>query len=248
MSTLTHGRSGRSFRRSALVLALGAVIASGAALAQKATGEIFGHAGANASVTIENTDTGLTREITADASGRFSFSQLPTGHYRVTSDGATRDVQVKVGTGSEVNFADKDSQKLEAIEVTGNAINPIDVSSVESSTVFTADQIAALPVARDISSVALLAPGTVRGDSGFESLGGGPLASFGGASVAENGYYINGFDVTNIRNFTSFANLPFEAIGEQQVKTGGYGAEFGRSLGGVINIVTKRGTNEFKGV
>ncbi len=92
-------------------------------------------------------------------------------------------------------------------------------------------------MARDINAIAILAPGVVRGDP---DLGGGSLPSFAGASVAENGYYINGFDVTNIRNFLSYSNLPFEAIGAQQVKSGGYGAEYGRSLGGVISIVTKR--------
>ena len=102
----------------------------------------------------------------------------------------------------------------------------------------------ALPVGRDANSFALLAPGVVKGDA---DLGAGGLPSFGGASVAENGYYINGFDVTNIRNFLSYANLPFDAIGAEQIKTGGYGAEFGRSLGGVISLVTKRGTNEWKG-
>lgn len=228
-------------KRSALVLALGACLASGSVFAQKATGDIFGHAGAGQSITIESSDTGLKREITADKDGGYRFSQLPTGNYKITSGGQTRDVVVRVGTGSEVSFAKAGGETLETITVQGNAINPIDVSSVESSTVFSAEQIAALPVARDVTNVALLAPGTVKGDAGF-----GNLASFGGASVAENGYYINGFDVTNIRNFTSFANLPFDAIGEQQVKTGGYGAEFGRSLGGVINIVTKRGTNEWK--
>src|SRR5690606_12162654 len=119
-------------------------------------------------------------------------------------------------------------------------INPIDVSSVESTTVFTAEQIEQLPVASNITAVALLAPGTVKGDSGF-----GNLASFGGSSVAENGYYINGFDVTNMRNMLSFADVPFQAIAQQQVKTGGYGAEYGRSLGGVISLLTKSGSNEW---
>jgi TonB dependent receptor/TonB-dependent Receptor Plug Domain len=229
----------------ALALALAAALAAGPAAAQKATGDIFGRAPANTSVSIRSVDTGLAREVQADASGRYVFNQLPTGRYVVSADGSSREVTVKLGTGSEVDFSATGSQALGTIEVTGNAINPIDVSSVESATVFQAEQLAALPVARDVSSVALLAPGTVRGDS---SIGreGTTLASFGGASVAENGYYINGFDVTNIRNFTSFANLPFEAIGQQQVKTGGYGAEFGRSLGGVINIVSKRGGNDFK--
>ncbi|HVJ61539.1 MAG TPA: TonB-dependent receptor [Tahibacter sp.] len=238
-TTTLRGTTAR-LQRTALVLALGAIIASGQVHAQKATGDIFGHAAANSAVSIENTETGLKREISADANGRFAFNQLPTGKYKVTTGSDTREVTVRIGTGSEVNFS-LASQSLETIEVTGNAINPIDVSSVESATVFTAEQIGALPVVRDISSVALLAPGTVKGDTGF-----GNLASFGGASIAENGYYINGFDVTNIRNFTSFANLPFEAIAQQQVKTGGYSAEFGRSLGGVINIVTKRGSNEWK--
>jgi hypothetical protein len=205
-------------------------------------GSVFGSAKGGAAVTIENPATGTKREITADAGGRFSFSQLAPGSYKITSDGVTRNVDVRVGTGSQVDLSAGQAANIgEVTVVGGGAINPIDVSSVESTTVFTASQIQALPVGRDPSSVALLAPGTVKGDTGF-----GNLASFGGSSVAENGYYINGFDVTNIFNFLSYASLPFEAISEQQVKTGGYGAEFGRSLGGVINIVTKRGTNEWK--
>jgi len=245
MQPYSRSCSGPGLRRLVLVAALTAALGAMPALAQKSSGDIFGHAAANSSVSLRNVDTGLTREVQSDGNGRFTFSQLPTGRYVVSAGGNDREVTVRVGTGSEVDFVAKDSAELAAIEVTGNAVNPIDVSSVESATVFNAEQLAALPVGRDITSVALLAPGTVRGDS---SIGrdGGSLASFGGASVAENGYYINGFDVTNIRNFTSFANLPFEAIGEQQVKTGGYGAEFGRSLGGVINIVSKRGGNDFK--
>lgn len=222
-----------------LAVALGMCIA-GHAHAQSAVGSIFGHAPQGDTVRIENIDTGTERELVVGDSGRYSFGQLPPGRYRVTSGDNTRDVVVNVGTGTETSFTA--DATLDTIEVTAGQINPIDVSSVESTTVFTADQLQAMPVARDISSVALLAPGTVRGDAAF-----GNLASFGGSSVAENGYYINGFDVTNIRNFVSFAELPFDAIAEQQVKTGGYGAEFGRSLGGVISLVTKRGTNEWTG-
>lgn len=249
MIRTTIRRSHLSLKRSALVLALAASFPSAHVMAQQAYGSIFGQATPSGTVTVESVDTGTKREISADSEGRFRFSQLAPGRYKVTTDAGTREVGVNVGTGTEVKFDDGDAQKLEGMEVVAGAINPIDVSSVESTTVFNAEQVAALPVSRDISSVALLAPGTVKGDSGFANNhpAGATLASFGGSSVAENGYYINGFDVTNIRNFTTFANLPFEAIGEQQVKTGGYGAEFGRSLGGVINIVTKRGTNEWKG-
>jgi len=235
----------KGLKRSALTVALGLCFVGGVQ-AQTSVGSIFGDTAANSTVKVENLDTGLAREITADVSGKFTFPQLSPGRYRVTSGGVSRDVQVKVGTGSSVSLVAApagDATTLGTVTVVGaSGFNPIDVSSVESTTVFTAEQIDELPVARDVTNVALLAPGTVRGDTGF-----GNLASFGGASVAENGYYVNGFDVTNIRNFTSFADIPFDAIAEQQVKTGGYGAEYGRSLGGVISIVSKRGTNEWKG-
>ena len=233
----------KGLKRSALTIALGVCFAGGVQ-AQSSVGNIFGETSANGAVTIENLENGASRQSTADSSGRFSFAQLAPGRYRVTADGQTREVLVKLGTGSQVNFvaANGSATTLDTVTVVGSAsINGIDVSSVESTTVFTAEQIANLPVASDITAVALLAPGTVKGDTGF-----GNLASFGGASVAENGYYINGFDVTNMRNMLSFADLPFQGIAQQQVKTGGYGAEYGRSLGGVISLLTKSGTNEFK--
>jgi len=211
---------------------------SSSVFAQSSEGSLSGQAKANAPVTITNVDTGSSREAKAEATGRFSFSKLSPGRYKVTSGGVTREVVVALGSGIQVNF-----DKVETIQVSGARISNIDVGSVESSTVFTDEQMRALPVARDPNAFALLAPGVVKGSPG---LGAGGLPSFGGASVAENGYYINGFDVTNIRNFLSYATLPFEAISQQQIKTGGYGAEYGRSLGGVISLVTKRGTNEWK--
>jgi Carboxypeptidase regulatory-like domain len=246
---MTSKTSTRNLRQSALATALSFALASGAVFAQSSVGSIYGEAASGKTVTIENLDTGTRREVTTDADGKFTFNQLPTGRYRISADGQSRDVAVNVGTGTRVELTES-ATALETIEVDGTAINPIDVRSVESTTVFSQSQIQRLPVARDITNVALLAPGTVKGDGG---LGGdtnvgttGNLAAFGGSSVAENGYYVNGFDVTNIRNFVSYAALPFDAIGEQQIKTGGYGAEFGRSLGGVINLVTKRGSNEWK--
>lgn len=234
----------KGLKRSALTVALGLCFA-GSVQAQSSVGSIFGQTTANGSVTIQNLDNGVTRASTADSAGRFNFAQLAPGRYQVTANGQTREVLVKLGTGSQVSFASADAgaaTTLDAVTVVGTgAINSIDVSSVESTTVFTAEQIANLPVASDITAVALLAPGTVKGDTGF-----GNLASFGGASVAENGYYINGFDVTNMRNMLSFADMPFQAIAQQQIKTGGYGAEYGRSLGGVISLLTKSGSNDFR--
>jgi TonB-dependent Receptor Plug Domain len=194
-------------------------------------------------VSITNVETGVTRQIQAEADGSYSFSKLPPGRYRLVSGGVTKEASVAIGSGTEVVLDD-----TTRVEIVGSRVRTlIDTSSVESNTVFTQDQVRALPVARNVDAVALLAPGTVRGDD-FKGAGDAiRLPSFGGASIAENGYYINGLDVTNIRNFLGYAQLPYDAVGQQQLKTGGYGAEYGRSLGGVVSIVTKRGTNEWKG-
>jgi hypothetical protein len=233
----------KGLKRSALTVALGLCFVGGAYAQSNAAGAITGSANAGDTITISNPSTGFSRTITVGADGNFRFSSLPTGQYQISDNGgAARPVTVNVGTSSTVDFTTSGAATtLGTVTVVGtNQVNPIDVSSVESTTILTAQQIAKIPVPRDGTSVALLAPGTVRGDAAF-----GNLASFGGASVAENQYYLNGFNITNSFQNLNFVQVPFEGIAEQQVKTGGYGAEFGRSTGGVLNQITKRGSNEF---
>ena len=238
----------KGLQRSALSVALGVCLVSGVYAQSNANGSLFGRADAGSTVVIEDASTGVRREISVQTDGTYRASSLPIGTYRVVmkradgTEAVVENARVSVGTGTPVNFSGSSSMDTElgTIVVSGDAINPIDVSSVESNTIMTEAKIDSVPVQRAITNVALLAPGTVRGDTRF-----GNLASFGGSSVAENVYYVNGFNVTNIVNGTAFSQLPFEGIAEQQVKTGGYGAEFGRSLGGVVNIVTKRGTNDW---
>lgn len=240
----------KGLKRSALTVALGLCFVGGVQAQTNTAGAVTGQAASGDTITVANPATGFSRTITVGGDGTYRFSQLPVGQYTVTrnaADGTTasREARVNVGTAANVDFvstaSDGSATTLDTITVVGTgAINPIDVSSVESTTILTAEQIAKIPVARDTTSVALLAPGTVRGDAAF-----GNLASFGGASVAENQYFVNGFNVTNAFRNLNFGAIPFEAVAEQQIKTGGYGAEFGHSLGGVINQITKRGTNEF---
>jgi hypothetical protein len=222
-------------------IAVGTILCmSSGLMAQSSDGSLFGRSKAGTVVVLTSVETGTSRQVKAESDGSFSFSKLPPGQYRVSGNGVVRDVAVALGSGTEVSL-----DEAQRIEVTaGRARSVIDVSSVESNSVFTQNQIRALPVARSVDAVALLVPGTVKGDDFGDGL---KLPSFGGASIAENGYYINGLDVTNIRNFLSYGELPFDAIGQVQVKSGGYGAEYGRSLGGVVSQVTKRGTNEWKG-
>lgn len=240
---LQMSRTPRSTKRTALAVALSLALSSAAVQAQTATGSIYGQAKGGSTVTLQNPSIGLKRSVTADASGRYSFGELPPGDYQISADDLTREAHVNAGAGSQVIFTGGDPANLSTVEVRANAITSLDVSSTDTSMVFSAAQLQRLPVQRDVTRVALLTPGTVQGDSSF---GNGHLPSFGGASVAENGYYVNGFDVTNIHDFQSFFTIPFNAIGQVQIKNGGYGAEYGRSLGGVISVVTQRGTNEWK--
>lgn len=70
--------------------------------------------------------------------------------------------------------------------------------------------------------------------------------SFGGSSAAENAYYINGFNSTDPLGGPGGLTLPYGSIDQQEIYTGGYSAKYGRSDGGVINAVGKRGTNEWR--
>jgi hypothetical protein len=229
----------KTFKLSIAALAVSAcLIGAPAMAASNTTGSIYGQAKEGAKITFKNSRTGLSRTVTA-SDGRFNFKDVPPGVYTVTSsNGGKRTIHVKLGTGSSVLF---NQSEVETISVSGSRISAIDTSSAESSMVFTQEQIELLPIGRNTTAIALLTPGTIQGDNDF-----GNLPSFGGSSVAENGYYIDGFDATNLRSFLSFATVPFDAIAQTQVKTGGYGAEYGRSLGGVTNIVTKSGTNDWE--
>ncbi|TAL98182.1 MAG: Oar protein, partial [Rhodanobacter sp.] len=115
-------------------------------------------------------------------------------------------------------------------------------------TVITSQQLAKLPLLRNAEAIAQLAPGVNAGTSAFAALTGPEgqtLNTFGGSTIAENAYYINGFNTTDpLHNFGGLT-LPYGAIDQEQVLTGGYSARFGRSDGGVINMVGKRGTNEW---
>jgi outer membrane receptor protein involved in Fe transport len=239
-------------QRTALALALGLGF-TGLAFGQSTTGSIFGQVPAGSGETIVATSsTGVTRQVAVDADGRYNISSLPVGNYTVTlqHDGQTVDsrsnVSLRVGSGTEVSFgAGQNAQNLAAVTVQANALPTIDVTSVDTRTVITSEQLKQLPLGRSAEAIALLAPGVVGGSGFFTGPTGNALVSFGGASVTENAYYINGMNVTDPLNGLGGISLPYGSIEQMEILSGGYGAAFGRSDGGVLNQVGKRGTNEW---
>jgi TonB-dependent Receptor Plug Domain. len=245
------------WRPTALAIAMGLSF-GGAALAQSTVGSIFGTAPVSAGETVRvvNNQTGLTREVPVDSTGRYSIGNLPVGNYSVSllqggSVVASRDhVSVSVSGGSAVPFSTaeggKNVQNLSSVTVTANSLPAIDVSSTRESSVITSQDLKTLPVARSAEAIALLAPGTAYGAAALgNGPSGTPLISFGGNSAVENAYYINGFNTTDPVGNAGGIALPYFAIAEQQSITSGYSAEYGRSTGGVISQVGQRGGNDF---
>jgi hypothetical protein len=239
----------RKLRRTALAMGLGMCLSSlmVPAYAANTDGSVAGQSMAGAQITVRNPETGFVRTVTAGEDGSYRFPFLPVGNYVVqaSKDGAAlgeSTVTVSLGNTSNVDIgvaADGGVSTLGAVQVIGtNFANAVDVTSTESATNVTRDELARLPVERDPLAVALLAPGLVKGEFGG--------VSFGGSSVAENTVYINGLNVTDFYNRVGFSSVPFAFYKEFQVKTGGYSVEFGRTTGGVINAVTRSGTNEFE--
>ncbi|WP_235499546.1 TonB-dependent receptor [Frateuria sp. Soil773] len=242
-------------RRTALAFAIGLSMA-GVAFGQATTGGINGvvAAGSGDSVVIKSSS-GVSRTVAVDANGAYSASQLPLGTYTVSlqRNGQVVDsrsnVTLRVGSSTDVSFGAsanaENAQNLSGLTVTANALPSIDVTGVDSRTVITSEQLAKLPLARSAEAIALLAPGVVAGSTYFTNATGGSVVSFGGASVTENAYYLNGFNTTDpLSNFGGIT-LPYGAIDQQEILSGGYGAAYGRSDGGVISQVGKRGTNEW---
>jgi TonB-dependent receptor-like protein len=234
----------RNLRKRALCMAMGICLASMASapvLAQSVTGAVAGRAEAGQQVTISNPATGLTRSVTVGSDGNYRIGQLPPGDYTLsTGSGEPIAVGVSIGGTTTVNLTGAGAVDLAAVQVVGSrVINRVDVRSTESATNIRREEIARMPVDQNLASVALLAPGVVSSAASFGGL------NFGGSSVAENVVYINGLNVTDPYRRQGFSSVPFGFYEEFQVKTGGYSAEFGRSTGGVINAVTRSGSNDF---
>ena len=199
----------KTFKRAALCVALGACLGSMAplAFAQSATGAVAGRAIAGDQITVTNTATGLTRTVTVNADGSYRLAQLPVGEYVLKHGDQELQVAVPLGGTATVNLAAAgggDATTLGAINVSGSrVINRVDVYSTETSFNVNREELSRMPVDQSLSSVAMLAPGVVGGNSSFGGL------SFAGSSVAENAIFVNGLNVTDIYDRQGFSTPPF---------------------------------------
>jgi hypothetical protein len=197
-------------------------------------------------VTIEaKTATGVVLSTTTDASGGFRFPSVAQGVYEVSANLASfapqkfTDVNVGLGQIKRLEFSLSLQGVTETVSVT--AESPIvDIKQNARQVNIRGEQIDLLPRGRDFTTLVTQAPGANQ-----ESKLGG--LSIDGASAGENRYIIDGTETTNLQNGLSGKSLIVDFVDEVQVKSSGYTAEYGGATGGVINAVTKSGTNNWHG-
>lgn len=235
------------------------VLGSAVAFAQENSGQISGtvYDATNstidgARIVAESPTNPRAIETTSNNQGLYTFTSLPIGIYTltVTKQGFTalKQNRLEVTLGSKVDFSPHLTvgSVTQTVEVSESAIS-LDVTSARTSTSITKETFDGLPHTHNFNSILLLAPGVrLEPKSGSAGVGG---ISVDGASGSENVFIIDGVEVSDTLNGSLRAvhNVPFEFLREVQVKSAGFEAEYGGATGGVVNLSTRSGTNEFHG-
>ena len=218
-----------------------------------------------ATVTVKNNDTGLTRTVTTTDDGSYAAPELPIGNYTVTVEksgfklAVVNDIRVEVSTERRADFVLQPGQLAQKVEVQGEELPQVESTSNTLGGIVESKIVTSLPVnGRDYQKLIFLVPGvTGSPDQITDSPGSFGIFSVNGARGRANNFLLDGTDMNDgYRNDpaineagtygTPATILPVEAIAELRVASN-FEAEYGRSAGGVINVVTKSGTNQLHG-
>lgn len=268
-------RYSRSLKLFALIATLIALVTSGVVLfAQETTGGLQGTVkdatGAvvgGAHVVVKGASLAGEKSLDSESTGYYRFANLPPGTYsiEVSAKGfktvKREGLAIEVGHLPTVDIALEVGTTSEVVEVSGQA-PVIDVTTNTNQTNLTQEALQDQPHGYSFQSVIQYAPMArnepLSGGQGMNAgTGGAPPGStssgayngymIGGAADSESTYLVEGQDTENISMGYSSANVPFEFIQEVQVKTSGIEAEHGGALGGVVNVVMKKGGNSYHG-
>jgi outer membrane receptor protein involved in Fe transport len=216
----------------------------------------------NANVSIKNRATGVERDVATDSAGFYSAPNLLPGIYDITITASGFSTAVQTGLTLTVGA----SQALNISLTMGKITQTVNVAGIAPDVQLTSSTLSAevdattereLPLnGRDWTQLATLQPGVtgVRVEAGSSNRGNrgyGTLLSISGHQPYENNYRINGISINDYSNGSPGSslgvNLGVDAIQEFSVLIGNYSAEYGRASGGVVNGITKSGTNQFHG-
>ena len=212
---------------------------------------------AKATLTIVNAATGFTRTVQSSDSGDYVIPALPPGEYKVLAEFAgfqkqSKAVVLQVGQSAELDFSLSPGgveQKVE-VEATSELAEP---TRTQVSTVITENQIVNLPVnGREFIDFALLSPAVAIGDTtaGNTDVIVEPVTklSFAGQNIHYNFIAVDGADDISTASGIQRGTPPQESVQEFRVINSDYSVEFGRASAGIVNIITRSGTNDWHGI
>lgn len=205
----------------------------------------------NASVTLSGPNLIRAQTTTADSDGTYRFASVPPGRYSVEV-AATAGFAAYKQDNVEVNLARATTVNI-SLGAAGsqNVVDVVASAEIDQSTNVTGSNISTeffsnIPTSRTVQGLYTIAPTVAR--SGLRDASGRDRdPSVAGSSGPENSYILDGVNTTDPAFGGGGANLPFEFVQEVQIKTGAFGADQGLSTGGVFNVITKTGGNEFHG-
>ena len=219
----------------------------------------------NAKISVRNTSTNVTRDATTDNAGLYTVPNLLPGTYEITVGASGFATEVRTGIGLEVgaqqvlNVVLKIGSSTDKVEVTGEAPQ-IDLASSAITDTVNSTTVRELPLnGRSWTDLATLQPGvdSVQTQPSFASGGDRGNRGFGaeltisGVRPQYNNYRLDGISLNDYSNGAPGSvlggNLGVDAIQEFSVITSNYSAEYGKTAGGVVNAITKSGTNGFHG-
>ena len=204
-------------------------------------------------VIVTNSDTGLARTQTTDGHGHFAFPALPPGTYRLRAELTLFAPQVRDGlvleVGSAVDLELTMSLAGAAEQLTVTAPSPIvDTQRSAVATVVSQQQIESLPInGRNFISFSIITPGVTTDRTPQQGASATSGLTFAGQRARSNNITVDGVDNNDAAVGSVRATFSQDAVREFQVITNSYPAEFGKASGGVVNIVTKSGTNRLSG-
>jgi hypothetical protein len=235
---------------------------SGMLLSQEQAGEVIGtivleDGSAIPGVAVEATGSNLVgkRITVSNEHGVFRLMALPPGTYEFTfilegfKTQKQKGVKLEIGRTYKLDVVMETGELREEVVVTGQA-PVLDVRKSSTTTNISKQVFDKLPKGRNFTSIITTQPG-LNSEREFQRQGDDgtyyPGYSFDGASSSENTFYVDGVDTTTLYEGDAGANVNFDFIEEVQVKSSGYAAEYGGSMGGVISVITRSGGNEFHG-
>ncbi len=200
-------------------------------------------------VELHNLNTGDRRHAMTDQEGHYEFVFLPVGRYRVTATlsgfkNAAQDTVLEVGQVNRINLRLEVGSAEETVNVLGSA-PLIQTASSNAGKVIDSRRMVDIPLnSRDIQQLTLLVPGTVMPPGGIQSTSAGNVA---GQRSDASDYLIDGSPNNDVRNNQVVLVPNIDTIQEFTFQTNAFSAEYGRASGGVVNIVTRSGGNDYRG-